>query len=161
MPPASDESLLSYVEPANKFSGVTQLTLNGGANTITVVNKGETKTVGWPENGLIYVGKGSGSCGYGFNGHAADGATEKAQETNCGNVYVHGSYGQSLTIAGENDVIINGNVYPTSVAGNLGGEPSGTATLGLIASKLRSRLPPGRGNLPRQIGRLRRLLQQR
>jgi Tfp pilus assembly protein PilX len=135
VPPASDESLLSYVEPANKFSGVTQLTLNGGANTITVVNKGETKTVGWPENGLIYVGKGAGSCGYGFNGHGADGATEKAQESNCGNVYVHGSYNQSLTIAGENDVIVNGNVYPTSVAGSLGSEPSGTATVGLIASK--------------------------
>ena len=51
-----------------------------------------------------------------------------------GNVYVHGTYSKSLTIAGENDVIINGELYPTSVEGKLGSEPSGTAVLGLLAS---------------------------
>jgi hypothetical protein len=134
VPPASDESLLSYVESANKFSGVTQLTLNGTTNTITVVNQGTEKTINWPENGLIYVEKGSGACGYAFTGHDADGPKEKAQETNCGNVYVHGTYSKSLTVAAENDLIIDGNTYPTSVAGSLGSEATGTATLGLIAT---------------------------
>lgn len=133
VPPASDESLLSYVESANKFSGVTQLVLNGASNTITVVNGGAEKTISWPENGLIYVEKGSGSCAYAYTGHGADGATEKAQESNCGNVYVHGTYSKALTIAAENDVIINGSVYPTSVS-TMGSEPSGTAALGLIAT---------------------------
>jgi hypothetical protein len=132
--PASDESLLSYVEAANKFSGVTQLTLNGTANTITVVNQGVEKTISWPENGLIYVEKGSGSCDYSFTGHGADGPKEKSAEINCGNVYVHGTYSKSLTIAADNDVIVDGSTYPTSVAGNLGAEPTGTATLGLIAT---------------------------
>ncbi len=132
VPPASDESLLAYVESANKFSGVTQLVLNGTTNTITVVSKGEEKSIAWPANGLIYVGN-SGACGFTFTGHAADGPKEKSQETNCGNVYVHGTYSKSLTIAAENDLIINGNTYPSSVT-TLGNEPSGTATLGLIAS---------------------------
>jgi Tfp pilus assembly protein PilE len=131
VPPASDESLLSYVEPANTFTGVTQLTLNGSANTITVVNGGTTKTVAWPENGLIYV-KDS-SCGYSFTTHAADGAAEKSQETGCGNVYVNGTYGKSLTIAAQNDVIINGSTYPTGLS-SFGAEPGGTAVLGLIAT---------------------------
>ncbi len=133
--PASDESLRSYVEPANQFSDVTQLTLNGTTNKITVVNKGEEKSIEWPANGLIYVEKDKEhACGYTFDSHKADGTKEKANETYCGNVYVHGTYSKSLTIAGENDVIINGSVYPTNVAGSLGSEPSGTATLGLIAS---------------------------
>jgi hypothetical protein len=131
--PASDESLLSYVEPANLFSGATQLTLNGTANTITVAQEGSEKTISWPENGLIYVEK-SGTCEYEFTSHGADGPKEKTNETNCGNVYVRGTYSKSLTVAAENDVIISGSVYPTSVAGSLGSEPSGTATLGLIAT---------------------------
>ncbi len=134
--PASDESLLAYVEAANKFSGTTQLTLNGSTNTITVVNNaGVEKTINWPENGLIYVEKGSGACSYAFTAHAADGPKEKGQEANCGNVYVHGTYSKSLTIAAENDLVIDGSTYPTSVAGSLGSEPSGTAVLGLIATR--------------------------
>jgi len=134
VPPTSDESLASYVEPAYKFSGVTQLTLNGTTSKITVINNGETKEVNWPENGLIYVEKAA-ACGYTFTGAGADGPKEKGQEANCGNVYVRGSYSKSLTIAGQNDLIISGSLYPTSVASSLGSEPSGTATLGLIASE--------------------------
>jgi hypothetical protein len=135
VPPASDESLLSYVESSNEFKGATQLVLNGSANTITVVNSeiGE-KTIEWPSNGLIYVANSAG-CGYSYSGHQADGPKEEGQETNCGNVYVHGSYPKSLTIAAENDLIINGSVYPTSVAGKLGSStPTGTNVLGLIAT---------------------------
>jgi Tfp pilus assembly protein PilX len=137
VPPASDESLRSYVEEANEFTGVTQLVLNGSANTITVINSAgeEEPPLKWPANGLIYVANSDEGCGYQFSAHEADGPREKGLETNCGNVYVHGSYSQSLTIAAENDVIVNGSLYPTSVAGNLGGTaPTGTNVLGLIAT---------------------------
>jgi Tfp pilus assembly protein PilX len=132
--PEQDTSLGAYVEPNNSFGGVTQLVLNGTTNKITVINKGVEKTVSWPENGLIYVEGGGSACAYNFTGSAADGAAEKEKETNCANVYVHGTYSKSLTIAAENDVIVNGSTYPTSVAGKLGIEPSGTAVLGLIAT---------------------------
>ena len=51
-------------------------------------------------------------------------------DTTCGNVYVHGEYTKSLTIAAENDVIINGNIT-TPVNGET---PTTNALLGLIAN---------------------------
>jgi len=47
-------------------------------------------------------------------------------------VYVSGTYSKPITIAAEEDLIINGNIYPTSVT-TLGEAPTGTDTLGLIA----------------------------
>ena len=137
--PESDESLGQYVESANKFAGVTHLVLQpkGVANTIgvtTVVGgKNVEKTISWPANGLIYV-EGSGACGYEFNVESSDTSKEATEEEQCGTVYVEGTYSKSLTISGTDDVIINGNIYPTSVAGKLGTAPSGAPTLGLIAT---------------------------
>jgi hypothetical protein len=136
IPPSSDESLTGYVEAANRFYGVTQLVLNGKTNTITVVNEGKEKSIAWPENGLIYVGKSKeGTCGFTFTGHQADGTSEKEKEAKCGTVYVHGTYSKSLTIGAENELVINGSVYPTNVEASLGTEPAGTAVLGLIATE--------------------------
>jgi len=148
--PAGDTTLASYVESENEFSRETRLELNGSANTIHVVNfnkKGEevTKTINWPKNGLIYVktpgegeeGFGEPACNWPLSGSSteaynADGKTESEEEKGCGDVYVKGTYSKALTIAAEDDLIINGNVYPTGLS-KLGAEPSGTATLGLIA----------------------------
>lgn len=137
IPPESDTSLGAYVEEADEFAGVTHLVLNGAANTITATyfnsSGSEVKeTIAWPANGLIYVH--STGCSYSFEVENSDTAKEATEEKGCGNVYVQGTYSKSLTVAGENDVIINGNVYPTSVEGKLGSEPTGTATLGLIAT---------------------------
>lgn len=137
--PEGDTSLLAYVESKNELSGETRLELNGTANTIHVVNFNEegeesTETINWPKNGLLYVK--AYACGYeGDPAYGADGTTEAKEEKGCGNVYVKGTYSKSLTIAAEDSVIINGNIYPTSVAGDLGAAPTGTATLGLIAGE--------------------------
>lgn len=141
IPPQSDTSLSSYVESSNRFEGVTHLKLNGSANTISVTyfnsKEEEVKeTIGWPKNGLIYVqNNGKKGCSYTFEVQNADNSTETAKEKNCGNVYVEGTYSKSLTVAGEDDLIIDGSIYPTSVEGKLGSEPTGTAVLGLIASE--------------------------
>jgi len=139
--PESDTSLAAYAETADEFFGATKLVLNGATNTIAVtyyvkkeseyVEKKET--IAWPSNGLIYV-QHNGACAYKYEYANSDNSEEASEEKGCGNVYVKGTYSKSLTIAGENDLIINGEVYPTSVEGKLGSEPSGTATLGLIAS---------------------------
>jgi hypothetical protein len=138
--PEGDSSLEAYVEGENEFSGETRLELNGTTNTIEVVNYAEgkktTKAISWPKNGLIYVK--AESCGWlpssssspAFN---ADGTAEAEAEKGCGTVYVHGTYSKALTVAAQDDLVINGSVYPTSVAGKLGSAPTGTATLGLIA----------------------------
>jgi len=134
--PESDESLGAYVESTDKFTGVTELTLNGTTNEITVANwKNKVKTEGkipWPKNGLIYV-EGSGSCTYKYNVESSDSSSEMGEEEKCGTVYVEGTYSKSLTVAGSDDVIIKGSISPTSVT-KLGNAPTGTATLGLIAT---------------------------
>jgi type II secretory pathway pseudopilin PulG len=135
IPPESDTSLTAYVEPGYEFTGQTQLVLKG--TTIGVVRwEGGVKkeeTLAWPKNGLIYVG--AESCSFPFESSGSDSKEELEQTRSCGDVYVSGSYSKSLTVAGENNVIINGSLYPTSVEGKLGNEPTGTATLGLIASE--------------------------
>ena len=137
VPPESDTSLEAYVEPGGTFEGVTHLTLNGTTNTIKAVYYKEgvktEENVPWPANGLIYV-ESSGACTYHFTASNADTSNETTEEKSCGTVYVSGSYSKSLTVAGENEVIVTGSLYPTSVEGKLGSEPTGTATLGLIAT---------------------------
>jgi hypothetical protein len=138
IPPSSDTSLGQYVESEDEFTGVTHLTLNGAANTITVKNaglSGGTATIPWPKNGLIWVkASSSEGCEYSYDPLNSDESKEESQEPNCGTVYVNGTYKEALTIGSSNDLIINGNIYPTSVAGKLGSAPTGTATLGLIAN---------------------------
>jgi Tfp pilus assembly protein PilE len=140
--PEGDTSLGTYVkEGGEEFVGSTHIVLNGAENTMTVTNsKNETKVELWPENGLVYVRASTSStepCNYTFKDSPTetDDATEVEKETHCGDVYVKGTYSKPLTIAAEENVTINGNIYPTSVAGKLGTEPSGTATLGLIAGR--------------------------
>ncbi len=138
--PEGDTSLSAYVEPANEFTGETWLTLNGSTNKISVTwfrasgEKVEEPVHSWPSNGLIYVK--SRSCGYEFRPYGTDDTAEElTREQGCGTVYVNGNYSKPLTIAAEDNVVINGNIYPTGLGGSLGSEPSGTATLGLIAGE--------------------------
>ncbi len=140
--PEGDTSLATYVkEGGDEFEGSTHIVLNGTENTMTVTNwKKETTTYGWPENGLVYVHTSTNEkepCDYTFTNNPVetDDKAEEEKEAHCGDVYVSGTYSKPLTIAGEENLTINGNIYPTSVAGKLGSEPSGTATLGLIAGR--------------------------
>ncbi len=132
--PESDSSLKLYVEAANEFEGATHLVLNGAAGTIQVTNKGTTKTISWPSNGLLYIEKQQkgGTCTYEFEQVGSDTSGEVTEEEGCGTVYVSGTYGKSLTIAAERELIINGNLVPYGVTP--GEAPSGTETLGLIAT---------------------------
>jgi type II secretory pathway pseudopilin PulG len=132
LPPETDAELLETA--GLKFSGRTELTLVAGSpNTIvaTVINsKKEKETLPaktFPTNGVIYVENSSSGCGVAkYTPFGSD--TE--HDTGCGNVYVHGEYTESLTIASADDVIVNGNLTTTSEEG---GAPTGGATLGLIA----------------------------
>jgi Tfp pilus assembly protein PilE len=140
-PPPGDEELKHIVEPAYLYAGKTEFVLEG--NTMTVNKyalniKGEveittTHGVEYPPNGIIYV---TGGCTEAFTPYGPKpryyGNTAGAvSDTTCGNVYVHGEYTKSLTIAAENDVVINGNLT-TPVNGE--GTPTTNALLGLIAN---------------------------
>jgi len=138
--PDSTTGLAGLAETEDTFSGETRLELDGNTNSIAVVNfndRGEagTKTIPWPRNGIIYIS--SASCGWtvaeATRPSTTDGPEEALGEKGCGNVYVRGTYARPLTIAAQEDVIVDGDIYPTSVAGQLGAAPTGTATLGLVA----------------------------
>jgi Tfp pilus assembly protein PilX len=138
VPPESDGSLRSYVEPEDEFTGLTYLELEGSAKKIKVTTfpggKEEKSTIAWPKNGLIYVQSGASGCGYNeFEQRVTDTTKTKEEEKNCGSVYVKGTYSSSLTIAAEDDLIINNNIEEYGVTPPAA--PSGTATLGLIASR--------------------------
>jgi Tfp pilus assembly protein PilX len=138
-PPPTDTSLGFYVEPKYNYKGLTRIELKGTEMTVITYNEStgaEIKETGvkLPANGLIYVQANGKGCGWSFESENADTSGEETGAKGCGTVYVKGNYSSSLTIAGENNVIVNGNVYPTSVAGKLGNLPTGTAVLGLIAS---------------------------
>ena len=65
-------------------------------------------------------------------------------DTNCGNVYVSGNYTHSLTIASDNDIIINGNITrrrPRAL--RRGHTPTGHPAARAGRQRLRPGLPPG------------------
>jgi type II secretory pathway pseudopilin PulG len=139
LPPETDNELLETAE--YKFTGRTRIELNGTTtpNTMTVTcyckgtNKKETKT--FPKNGVVYVeNETSPSCTLVYSPFSFDKDYEPSAEDPCGDVYVKGTYTESLTIASAKDVIVNGNITTTSEASSVPtGKPIGAATLGLIA----------------------------
>ena len=127
-PPETDSELLETADLT--FKGRTSIELKkGNPNTISVINK-EGVSVGtqdFPANGVIYV-ENEGSCPIKYTPYN----TNYTGEEDCGNVYVKGEYTESLTIAAQNDVIINGPITTTSETAEK--KPTGSGTLGLIAT---------------------------
>ncbi len=140
-PPPGDEELEHIVEEKYHFYGKTEIVLEGKTMTIkkyslngTKVEVTETKGVAYPPDGVIYVsgGKGTGSCPAYSPFGPSPGYTE---DTECGNVYVHGKYEESLTIGAQNDIIINGSILtPTSPEDTVNAVPTTNSLLGLIAN---------------------------
>lgn len=120
-PPPSNTSLKATAQ--TKYTGKTIIVLEG--ETMTVTNNKKTEKVSFPKNGVLYVSNKSCSKSYTpYNpSYSAD--------TECGNVYLSGKYTGSLTVAAENDIIINGNLTPPVDAK---GEPTTNAVLGLVAN---------------------------
>ena len=143
-PPPGDEELKHIVEPAYEFTGKTEITLEAGSMTITTWEEVEEKGVktwvaktsngvAYPPNGVIYVKQEScpeAYSPYGPRPAYAGNKLERESDVKCGNVYVHGNYTSSLTIAAENDVVVNGEITTPMTEG----VPNTNALLGLIAN---------------------------
>jgi hypothetical protein len=119
------------VNSSSRYAGVTRIRLRGSVMDITTTTGNTTTTttgVAWPTSGVVYVANG-GSC----QGEIPT-AADYDEPPTCGNVYVSGTYSQSLTIAAANDII----VAPTSSAAptdaNLTETGSNDAMLGLVAN---------------------------
>ena len=65
-------------------------------------------SMAWPAKGVIYVGNDplQGGCTAGYD-RSND---YSSQEPGCGDVWISGNYGDDLTVAADNDVVINGHL---------------------------------------------------
>lgn len=129
-PPETDGELLETA--GKKFKGKTYIELKSGSpNTMKATyyeaGKEKSETITFPENGVVYV-ENAGSCPIEYTPFN----TNYTGDEDCGNVYVKGTYTESLTIAAANDVVINGDIETSHESPS--GKPTGSATLGLIAT---------------------------
>jgi hypothetical protein len=122
-PPATNTSLKAFAGPSYTFTGQTRIVLSGNSMTITT-NTGQTVgPMAVPSDGVVYVQNGVGCS----NSYSPFTVTYPAT-SGCGNAIVDtgsGSYSGQLTIAAENDVIIDGDIRRTSSSADI---------LGLIAN---------------------------
>jgi Tfp pilus assembly protein PilX len=129
LPPETDAELLESAQ--YKFKGKTIIVLktNPSMMKVTTFVSGAEKTEEkpFPSNGVVYIENGAEACAVKYTPFNSD----YVHDTNCGNVYISGSYSESLTVAAAGDVIINGNLTTTTTGS---GEPTGGAVLGLIAT---------------------------
>ena len=130
-PPPTNTSLLTVTQSAYHFTGRTTIVLSGSNMTVTNANYngGVATTIADPSNGVVYVSTATAGCGTTYDPYNPSYTTD----TNCGNAYVSGTYSSSLTIASDNDIIIDGNICTTTTVACTG-TPNGNALLGLIAN---------------------------
>lgn len=117
-PPPSN-GLMSKLPGVLKYTGLTKIVLSG--TNMTVTNGGSTNTVSIPSSGVVYVANGSCSGAYANNNPFTE--TYPAPPSGCGTVQVRGTYSGALTIAAENDIILEDDLIR-----------SGNGLLGLIAN---------------------------
>jgi hypothetical protein len=118
-PPPTNAELKNIAEPEFKFKGQVRICLNGAS--MTAGNNGTCTGVyngPYPGNGVIYVE--SDVCSDVYSPFTA---TYPAT-SGCGNAYIHGKYSGQLTVAAENDIVIDEDLIRD-------GE---SAVLGLIAN---------------------------
>jgi len=126
-PPPSNTSLKAIAQA--KYEGKTVIVLTGETMTVTehkgTLKEKTTAGVPFPANGVLYVS--NEACAKAYTPYNPS----YTEDTGCGNIYVSGKYTASLTIAAENDIVINGNLEPPVEAK---GEPTTNAVLGLVAN---------------------------
>ena len=117
-PPTNSKLSLIAQNGGVRYTGQVGIVLNSN-NTMTVrTNMSQAgTTVALPANGVIYVA--NGACSSSYSPFTAT----YPNTSGCGNVRVRGTYSGQLTIAAENDIIIDGNL-----------SRSGNGMLGLIAN---------------------------
>ena len=130
-PPPTNGQLATLAQnDGYKYSGQTTIALSG--TNLTITNNGTTQTRPIPPEGVVYIANSTTqSCSASYSPFNAS----YPSSSPCGNVYVHGTYTGQVTIAAENDVIIDGNVCrSTGSCTSPSSSPNGNGTLGLIAN---------------------------
>lgn len=125
-PPPSNAEIKRFAESEGYvFKGATEIILEGTQMRVKKPGTTESGVVEpFPANGVIFV-ENSGAC-------AGDPYydVQYPGELTCGNAFVRGTYTSSLTIATQNDIIIDGSLVTTQGENR---QPVGSAVLGLVA----------------------------
>lgn len=126
IPPATNTQLKTIAEPQFRFEKQIRICLKGDQMTVnSSIESGADCTTGGtilysgslPSNGVVYVSSSaSGAC----TGAYSPFATTYPTASECGNVFVHGDYSGQLTIAAQNDIVIDADLESTSEEGMLG-----------------------------------------
>jgi hypothetical protein len=117
LPPETNSQLATIAEATFKFKGQVRICLSGKTMT---VGKGKTCTENvaysgsLPPNGVVYVE--NQTCAGAYSPFK----NEYEPTSECGNVYVHGTFSGPLTIAAGNDIIIDGNLTHSGEEAMLG-----------------------------------------
>jgi hypothetical protein len=136
-PPDTNSELQKVAQAGGAlYFGKTIIRLNG--TTMAVTNQGVTTTsAALPANGVIYVASDPDTSHGTCQPTQYPAATNYDEDAACGNVYVSGTYAQSLTIGADNDIII----APTTSSGTINWSSAdenitytNDAVLGLIAN---------------------------
>lgn len=118
IPPSTNSQLATIAEPAFKYKGQVHICLSGTSMTVSVSGKncdvGVLYSGALPGNGVVYVENNTCSGAY----TPFEATYPEASE--CGNVYVHGSYSGQLTIAAGNDIVVDDDLTSSSEEGMLG-----------------------------------------
>ena len=114
-PPETNSQLETIALPQFRYTGQVKICLSG--NSMTVGNTGTCTGLysgPIPSNGVVYVA--NGECSELYSPFTAT----YPETSGCGNAYVSGEYTGQLTIAAQNNVIINGSLVRKNATGVLG-----------------------------------------
>ena len=123
-PPPTNGKLKTIAGTTYTRSCQTRIVLSGNNMTVTNMTTGSSSTFAIPPDGVFYVANGNSSCSSSpcTTSYSPFTASIPAS-SQCGNVLVSGSYSGQLTIAAENDIIVEENITRT-----------GSGLLGLVAN---------------------------
>lgn len=137
--PSDNSELLTDAQNyGNVFTGTTTVVLNGQSANVTTCTTSSTSscstsTVNLANQPIIYVNNTSGCTPAAYSPFSVSYPNNGTGYYGCaGDVYVSGNYTSPVTIAAANNIIINGSITTSVDANN---DPTGTATLGLVANE--------------------------
>ena len=137
--PSDNSELLTDAQNyGSVFTGTTTVALNGRYANVTTCTTSATSScstnvVDLSAKPIIYVNNTSGCTPAAYSPFSVSYPSNATGYYGCaGDVYVNGNYTYPVTIAAANNIIINGSIT-TTTDGN--GDPTGTATLGLVANE--------------------------
>lgn len=133
-PPETDAKLAEIALPQFHFEGQVKICLEKSIMTVgrgATCNENVTYSGAYPSNGVVYVSNSTTEACPG-NTYSPFTVTYPTSSP-CGNAYVHGTYSGQLTIATQNDIVIDGSIC-WSTAAKCSEFPTGNEMLGLIAN---------------------------